>query len=67
MKNAQNAAAPGLEMTYTLKQVSVYFHVSEKTIRRWIKRRIITAHRAGLRKYIFTRRDIEAASPLARR
>lgn len=49
-----------LEPTYTINQVADHFHVSVNTIRRMIKRRQITARRAGARKFYFTRRDIEA-------
>lgn len=57
---------PRLEPIYTLQQVADHFHVNEKTVRRWIKLRIINARRAGLRKYAFTKRDIEAALRPAR-
>ena len=58
--------SPKLEPTYTLRQVAVHFNVTEQTVRRWIKRGIITAHRAGLRKLVFTRKEIDAAAPRAR-
>lgn len=60
MIREQNDGAPGLEPTYTLQQVAAYFNVTDKTVRRWIKRKIIRARRAGLRKYFFTRNDIDA-------
>lgn len=50
-----------LEPTYTLQQVAAHFNVTDQTIRRWIKLQLITARRAGLRKFVFTKHDIEAA------
>lgn len=50
-----------LEATYTIDQVAAHFHVSVNTVRRMIKLRRINARRAGLRKFYFTRQDIEAA------
>ncbi len=55
-----------LEPTFTLRQVAGHFNVTEQTVRRWVKRGIIVAHRAGLRKLVFTRKDIDAAAPRAR-
>ena len=50
-----------LEQTFTLHEVANYFNVADKTVRRWIKLRRINARRVGLRKYFFTRSDMEAA------
>lgn len=66
MKDEQDAVATGLERTYTIKEVAAHFNVQEQTVRRWIKRKLITARRAGMRKLFFTKRDIDAAATIVR-
>ncbi len=46
--------------TLTVKQVASMMHVTEETIRIWIRTKRLRAHRPGGRKLVILHSDVEA-------